>query len=403
MAIVKRLKRFVQRVANRADLNEGETDLVQGVVRGISEKGSTRLSDIARVIDKGKKVPLIRTEQRLSKGLKAEHSGLDGVQGAYLREVAPVARTLPYVIIDGSQNTHPHGKAFEHIGIVQDRSLPKKPLVPGYWTVNIEVSDAQRRHLPLYHDVYSCEDPAYKELGDVAWQTQFWRGIETVKPYLARDVIGLLDRGFDDIKELDYLHTQLPRHVVRMCSTRNVEVGDPYDPQVWNIRKLSDSLETKYPVDVEYVDKCSHKLKTMRLSFNWVPVRIPGLPWQYYLLVVRGTSEEDWMLLCSFRPHNVAEAQRIVQTFVRRWGVEESIRVYKQCTGAEKVMVRSLVAIRRLLLLAMMAVGLQAVWLFRNQRFARRLIESVKAFIKDVPFKHYRLWDGVKEELVRSG
>jgi hypothetical protein len=48
-------------------------------------------------------------------------------------------------------------------------------------------------------------------------------------------------------------------------------------------------------------------------------------------------------------------------------------------------------------------VGLQAVWLFRNKRLAGRLIESVKAFIKDVPFKHYRLWDGVKEALVRSG
>jgi hypothetical protein len=66
-------------------------------------------------------------------------------------------------------------------------------------------------------------------------------------------------------------------------------------------------------------------------------------------------------------------------------------------------MVRSLVAIRRPLFLAVMAVGLQAVWLFRNKRLAGRLIESVKAFIKDVPFKHYRLWDGVKEALVRSG
>ena len=403
MTMVRRLERHVQHVADRADMNAKDTALAKDLVLGISESGSVRLSKISNVIDKGKDVPLIRTEQRLSKGLRAKESGLDNAQLGYLREVAPVARTLPYVIIDGSQNTHPYGKTFEYIGIVQDRSLPKKPLVPGYWTVNIEVSDAQRRHLPLYHDVYSCEDPAYKELGDVAWQTQFWRGIEAVKPYLAKDVIGLLDRGFDDVKELTYLHTHLPRHVVRMCSTRNVEVGDPHDPQVWNIRKLSDSLETKYPVDVEYVDKSSHKLKTMRLSFTWVPVRIPGLPWQYYLLVVRGTRDEDWMLLCSFRPHNVAEAQKIIQTFVRRWGVEESIRCYKQCTGAEKVMVRGLVAIRRLLFLAMMAVGLQAVWLFRNNRLARRLIDSVKAFIKDVPFKHYRLWEGVKQELVRSG
>ena len=108
-----------------------ETELTQDIVRGISEKGTTHLSDIARAVDKGRDVPLIRTEQRLSKGLRATDSGLDRMARSYLQEVASVAKTLPFLIVDESQNSHLYGKAYEYLDRVQDRSLPNKPVVPG--------------------------------------------------------------------------------------------------------------------------------------------------------------------------------------------------------------------------------------------------------------------------------
>jgi hypothetical protein len=47
----------------------------------------------------------------------------------------------------------------------------------------------------------------------------------------------------------------------------------------------------------------------------------------------------------------------------------------------------------------MLAYGIQSLWLLTRPAMAKRLIARVKVFIKDVPFKSYRLWDGVRDAL----
>jgi hypothetical protein len=47
----------------------------------------------------------------------------------------------------------------------------------------------------------------------------------------------------------------------------------------------------------------------------------------------------------------------------------------------------------------MLACGIQALWLLTRPAMAKRLIARVKVFIKEVPFKNYRLWDGVQDAL----
>ena len=117
------------------------------------------------------------------------------------------------------------------------------------------------------------------------------------------------------------------------------------------------------------------------------------------MVVVTGTRGEDWLLLTDQRPRNAKEAEAIVQAYIERWGNEEVTRLWKQCVDAEDIRVRKLCAIRRLLFLSMVAMGIQMLWLLLYPKRAQRLIARVQVFIEDVRFQYYRLWRGVAHAL----
>lgn len=394
MSTVKRVRSFVQRVTDSAAMEEAEAALAGDIVVGISTKKSVLLSEISRALDAGKDVPLLRTEQRLSKGLRKASSGLDELPEAYLREVASVARSLPFVTVDGTDHTHPYGRAFEHLCWVSDRSAPGKPIKPGYWGVMVEATDGAHRHLPLFFDLFSTTDPDYLALGPHAWQAQFQAAIDIVRPFAAPDATWLFDRGFDDRNHLAYFAEHIKHHVVRMCRSRDVQVGSLHDPATWNVGDLADGLRTPYSVSIPYVDKKTHKPRRTGRSFGFIPVRLPGVSHTYCLFVVRGGQGEDWLLLSNWMPKSGKEAAEIVLAYVQRWGSEETTRCFKQCTGIEKMRIRGFAAMRRLTWLAMVALGLQALWLFKNHRWARTVMARVKVFVQQVLFEHYRLWEG---------
>ena len=73
-----------------------------------------------------------------------------------------------------------------------------------------------------------------------------------------------------------------------------------------------------------------------------------------------------------------------VQAYLERWGSEEVTRACKQLTGLEGIRVRSLAAMRRLLWLAMIAVGIQALILLTRPRLRRAILDRAKEFIPEV-------------------
>jgi hypothetical protein len=167
MSILKRLREFVQRMTKLAgDLTPGEAKLTSDLVIGISQTQSVLLSETARVIneieatsDEEDAKALMRTEQRLSKGLAKTQSGLDELPHAWLTFVAPTVSRLKFVTVDGSDMTKPYGGTFEYLDKVRDGSAPGKPIKPGYWLVNIEAADGQGHHVPLVLSPFSTQDP----------------------------------------------------------------------------------------------------------------------------------------------------------------------------------------------------------------------------------------------------
>lgn len=411
MSIMKRLQGFVQRLTKLAGgLTHGEAKLASDLVVGISQAQSVLLSESARVIneiegssDDDDTKALIRTEQRLSKGLAKLQSGLDELPQAWLTFVAPTARHLKFVTVDGSEITKLYGGTFEYLDKVRDGSAPGKPIKPGYWLINIEAADGQGHHVPLVLTPFSTKDPDYQDKGDKAWTLTFQEEMRKVVPVTASDAVWLFDRGFDDNEHFRFMREIGRNYVVRVKRNRNVLVGDETKPIVQNIATFAEGLKKPHSVSIRYVDKKTHVQKTCRLSFAYVPVRLPDVDGSFWLVVVTGTQGEDWLLLTDQRPRNTKEAEAIVQAYIERWGNEELTRLWKQCVDAEDIRVRKLLAIRRLLFLSMVATGIQALWLLLRPQSAKKLIARVKVFIADVRFLYYRLWRGVAHALDHGG
>jgi hypothetical protein len=77
-------------------------------------------------------------------------------------------------------------------------------------------------------------------------------------------------------------------------------------------------------------------------------------------------------------------------------------RACKQLTGLERIRVRSLAAMRRLLWLAMIAVGIQALIILTRPRLRRAILDRAKEFIPEVRFVLYRVWRVVQTDLRRA-
>jgi len=388
----RRIKTFVQKLAKIASLSDDETSLAVDVVAGISETGSCKVSEIARA--KGGKGDLRDLARPFYDGLADKKSRLDRLREAWVSFVARAANKMPFIAVDFSDIFKIHGRAFENLAVVRDASDPDKRLGPGFNTIQIEATDHQHRNLPLWQQIFSTVCPEY-----TGWYDIIGSAVTTVLEHVGKRAVWLFDRGFDAADFYDILRASgIRRWVVRQLQSRNVilETG-----VTMLMSDLAASLNKPFDTKVPYIDKKTHEVKHWPVSFNFVPVRLPDLPGRFWMIVITGL-REDMVLLVNFKLESWKQAERIVLAFLRRWGVEEGIRCWKQVTGVEDFRVRNWNSIRRMTFFSMMAYGIQAFWLLTRPATARRLIARVKQFIEKVLFENYRLWAGVKDALLKG-
>lgn len=388
----RRISTFVQKLAKIAGLSNEESAFAVDVVTGISVTGSCKVSDIARAT--GREGSLRELTQPLYRGLSKITSKLDRLREAWVRFVAPVANRMPFVAVDFSDIFKLHGKAFDNLAIVRDASDPRKWKGPGYNTIQIEATDHQHRTLPLWQQIFSTVCPEYK-----GWYDIVGRAIATVRKHVGQRAVWLFDRGFDAADFYTILRgLKIHRWVVRQLQTRNVllETG-----VTMLMRDLAAGLCKPFDTQVPYVDKKTHEVRYWSVSFNFVPIRLPDLPGRFWMLVITGL-REDMVLLVNYKINSPKQAERIILSFLRRWGIEEAIRGWKQVTGVENFRVRNWRSIRRMTFFSTLAYGIQAYWLLARPVLARRLIGRVKQFIDKVLFENYRLWMGTADALLKG-
>jgi len=389
---VRQMRRYVQKIAKKAGLSSDETKLVTDCVVGICKSGSCKVSDIVRTLHS--KVPFREETREFYDYLSDPKAEPERMRDAWLEMAAPAANSMPFIAVDPSDIIKRYGKDFDNLSIIRDASDPEKRLGPGFSTVQIEATDYDHRNLPLWQETYSTELPEYHNLYDFVG-----RAVLKVLARVGLDATWLFDRGFDGEGFYKILEAIGVTWVVRQLGTRNVVVGND---RTILMNDLAASLDKPHEAQVPYVDKKSHRMKRCPVRFSYTPVRLPGQSCRFWMVVITGLRSDDMILLTNDDIRSVRQAKRIVLAYMRRWGVEEGIRCWKQKTGVEDFRVRNWTSIRRLTFFSMLAYGIQALWLLTRPAAAKRLIARVKVFIEDVPFKNYRLWDGVQDALCNS-
>lgn len=473
MKTVARMASSVHHLCDKAAFGPTLRSIVGTVLGGIVASGSVVLSELLR--PQVSKEGLHAAEQRISHALKHE-TALDALADAYLNLVAPVARTLRFRSIDGSDLSKPASRKFEALDVVRDGSakprdrvvvraqrigaaeaasdnavapgatkrgarrtsrrarfrterragervaakrarkathanananarskVPSRPALKklGYWMIQIEAGDGKGNHLPLVQDLFSTLDPAFHALGAHAWTKTFQNALARVLVPLGRAGIWTMDRGFDDVAWMTWMHEQVEQYLIRLKRDRKIHLGTREAPVI-QVGEMAKHLDAKHTTEVRFVDKRSHQERQRTVTFAWAPVWIDGVDHAQYVIVAPTGRKHPLLILTNRRPANDKEAGDIIQGYLERWGNEETTRACKQLTGLEQIRVRTLRSMRRLLWLAMVAVGLQAWSILTCGRLTRATLDRAKEFIKKVRFVLYRIWRVVQQDVLSA-
>jgi hypothetical protein len=468
MMTVAHMASSVHDFVDRARLCPAVGAVARTLIGGIMSTGSVVLSEIVR--PQVAKDALHAAEQRVSQALKTR-SELDQLPEVYLAMVAPVACSLEFRSVDGSDVCKPASRKLEALDVVRDgsapprdrvvvgpggvqpstppsptstrnarkrtrrttrtkvdpptrraprprtvaraaaRQAPKAPRIKipsppalkklGYWMIQIEAGDGGGNHLPLFQTLFSTQDPAYQALGENAWALTYQQAIEGVLAHVGGDGKWLFDRGFDGVEWMNWLHAKVEQSILRLKANRLVHPGT-MDQKALPVGRLAEALEARHMTQIRYIDKSTHEEKCRLIRFAYAPIWIDGVDHPLYLIVGHTGYKHPLLLVTDRCPRSAEEAGLLIQAYLERWGNEEVTRACKQLTGLERIRVRSLAAMRRLVWCGMIAVGLQALCILTRPRVRRAILNRAKEFIAQVRFVAYRVWRVIKEDMMHA-
>ena len=144
------------------------------------------------------------------------------------------------------------------------------------------------------------------------------------------------------------------------------------------------------------------------ISFGAMPVRLPMHPEkELHLVVVKGFGQDPMMLLSSLPVDRSFKSQwRIVEGYLSRWRIEETIRFVKQSYGLENIRVMTYARIRNMASLVLASAYFATVWIGRNIKrevLAEHLAHLGKRLGEVPEFAAYAIADGIRRAFTRFG
>jgi hypothetical protein len=361
--------------------------MIREVVVGIQARGSVRLSEIARALDEP--VAMKKVIERLGRHLNRPEVR-ERVRRNLLELGAPRVGEETLVVVDLTDISKPHARRMEHLARVRDGSTGE--LGPGYWCCQVvAVERGSSEVVPLYQELYSHVSPEF-----VSENEEVLKASEAVLGATEGRGVLVIDRGGDRQKLLRRFLKRGQAFVIRMRGDRHVEYR--------RRRMRVDALAAQCPVQYRrtVVRQKGGREKTYPLAFGGLRVRLPGIATPLSLLVIRGFGRKPLMLLTTLPYGSRKRAWRIVESYLGRWRVEETIRFIKQCYDLEDIRLLTYERLRTMAVLVMAAAYFTCVFLGRE---AKLRVLSVHAFQASkrifgmAAFRFYAVAEGIQHAL----
>jgi hypothetical protein len=361
-----------------------QSGFITEMIYGIQASQDVKLSTIARALEEP--IAAKKTEERLSRHLK-----LPGLAQRINEQVAAHAaarvRADTLIIVDPTDVRKRYAQRMPYLGRIRDGS--EGTFGNGYWgcmAVACEVDT--RRVIPLHQRLWSAQAPDF-----VSENAQLLEVIDTIRGPTNGRGIYVLDRGGDRMK---LFHPLLDRHlrfIVRLVGDRHL---------LWRGRPRP-AAEIGRDCPMQYAETViKEDLETERrfaLEYGVRSVKLPDRAEPLSLVVVRGFGQEPLLLLTNVALTPSRQSLwAIVQGYIARWLVEETIRFVKQSYHLEDMRVLDYERLRNLMALVLAAVYFSAVWLGESLKLAvlaTRVAQVAKRLFSVPDFRYYALADGI--------
>jgi hypothetical protein len=379
------IERFSGKVSR--GLGRPSARMVREVLVGMQARGSVRLSEIGRAL--GEPTELKKVIERLGRHLKRPEVR-ERVQANLLEEGAARVGEETLVIVDPTDITKPYARKMEHLARVRDGSTGE--LTNGYWCLPVvAVERGSAEVVPLYQALYSQRAEDF-----VSENEEVRKATRAVLEATGGRGVVVIDRGGDRRELLRPLVEEGRSFVIRMRGDRHVE----HRRGRWAVREVAARCRPRHGATVVREDGTGEKV--YRLRFGGTTVRLPGSPAPLTLMVVWGLGKEPLMLLTSLPRGSRKRAWRIVESYLGRWRVEETIRFIKQSYGLEDIRLLTYERLRTMAVLVMAAAFFACVHLGSRAKLrilTHHVYEAAQRIFGVAEFRFYAIADGIKNVL----
>ena len=373
-------------------LSKPLTKFVSQMLFGIQASQDVKLSNIARSLKE--EIPLIKTENRLSRNLKVQE-----LESELTRQLVRMGCqrivTNTVLALDLSDIRKEYAEKMEHLAMVRDGSTGE--LHQGYWLCDVTGAEVHSSEIvPLYQKLYSVEADDF-----TSENAEILTAIDLVRAHTQGRGVWAMDRGGDRKKLLEGLLEREERFVIRSTGTRSVI----------DRRKLRGSV-------AEVAGKCRlrHQAriikiqdgveKTLELRYGAELVRLPGRDDKMLLMVVSGFGQQPLMLLTNISAaRDSSTLWWIVEIYLTRWKIEETFRFVKQSYNLEDVRVLKYQRLKNLVVLVTAAAYFAATFLGQKMKLrilCEKLLVISQRFFGIPPFRFYALADAIRNILAQT-
>jgi hypothetical protein len=360
---------------------------VAEMIYGIQARQSVRLTEVSRAL--AEPIPIKKTVERLSRQLRNPRLA-KWLTNRLLMRAAGRVRDMTLLILDLSDVHKKYAQRMEHLATVWDGS--EKTKNRGYWTLNIvgaETGSAQI--LPLYGRLFSHTAPDFQ-----SENIELREAIGKVSAKTQKRGIWVIDRGGDRGYLYRYLLHEGLRFIIRVRSDRTV-LTDREE----SVLEAAQDCPMLFHEYIAREDGDGEKPR--RLEVGYRRVRLPDHPDELGLVVVKGFGREPMMLLTNLRLKRSRKCiWHIVEAYLTRWRIEETIRFMKQSYQLEDIRVLKYIRLQNMMAILMAVLYFTALYLgikMKLRVLSKHLVRAARRVFGIPDFRLYALADGIKQVL----
>ncbi|PYV32892.1 MAG: hypothetical protein DMG22_11875 [Acidobacteria bacterium] len=379
-----------------AQLSEGLSKPLRAFVGqmllGIQASQDVKLSHIARSLEE--EIPLIKTEDRLSRNLKAK--ALESHLSERLVSLGSRRIEANTVLcLDLSDVRKEYAQKMEYLDQVWDGS--EGEVHRGYWLLSVTGAGVEGSEItPLYQKLFSARAKDF-----VSENAEILEGVDRIRSHTQGRGIWAIDRGGDRKKLLEPLLERGERFVIRSTGQRSVINRQR---RKVTVHHLGACCRLRYQARVIKIEDGQEKV--VELRFGAEPVRLPGREEKLLLIVVAGFGQEPMLLLTNLRAvRDSPSLWWIVRIYLTRWKIEETFRFVKQSYHLEDLRVVRYQRLKNLVWLVTAAAYFAATFLGQKLKLkilSEKLLIISRRFFGIPPFRFYALADGIRTLLAGS-